>query len=259
MLNPITISATGSVDLTTTPNRIPDTISATVVQVSGLTGSMTPQLRINTLGAPVTAPSKINTAYTNLATGAATAAGTPITADGLYEFATDGCVLSMNVTSLTGSCTVFVRPLVGAAPGGGTAAVQGAVASGSAASGENPVLVAGVNPSGNVQTVTTDASGNLRVAPSASASTEASTMTITTGGTAQSVFASNTARQFLAIENNSDTDMVFRLGASNATATVGFLCKANGGALAFSGPHVPSDAVTVFCATTGKAFYAVQG
>lgn len=112
------VQPVGAVALYTLTSGDETFISACVVQVEGLTGSIMPQLRVAMEGTvDVTAPTYQNCAYTNLATGAAVGAGTPITADGVYEFATDGCVLAFNVTSLTGTCTLYIKPLVGAAAG----------------------------------------------------------------------------------------------------------------------------------------------
>lgn len=120
-----TIGATGLYALTSGDETY---ISACVVQVEGLTGSITPQLKVaaeGTTNAPTLTAR--DCAYTNLATAAGVGAGTPITADGIYEFTTDGCILLFNVTSLTGTCTISVKPLVGAAAGGGSSGGGGAV------------------------------------------------------------------------------------------------------------------------------------
>lgn len=84
---------------------------------------------------------------------------------------------------------------------------------------------------------------------------EAATLTITLGGTRQSVFAANAVRKSLGFSNDSDTAMTVRF-AANAAAGVGIYCAPNGGGFILEGPSCPTDTVDVYCATTGKAFYA---
>lgn len=79
--------------------------------------------------------------------------------------------------------------------------------------------------------------------------------TITAGGTAQQVMALNTSRYGFCFMNISDTDMYICF-TGTATAGAGSL-KIPAGALYETMPAgVPVGAVSVFCATTGKAFTA---
>lgn len=87
------------------------------------------------------------------------------------------------------------------------------------------------------------------VEASADASTDRSG-TITLGGTAQNAMAANTSRRFWALTNNSDTVMMVRVGGT-ASATAGV--KVNTDDLVY-GEEI--DAISVFCATTGKVFTA---
>lgn len=74
--------------------------------------------------------------------------------------------------------------------------------------------------------------------------------TITLGGTAQNAIAANTSRVEWTIVNNSDTLMMVRI-AGTASATAGI--PANPGDVIVG---KETNAVSVFCATTGKAFTA---
>ena len=76
---------------------------------------------------------------------------------------------------------------------------------------------------------------------------------ITTGGAAQTVAAANDARRGFWFQNVSDTEMwISELG----TATADQPCiKIPAGAM-YEFPVVPNTAISVICATTGKAFSA---
>jgi hypothetical protein len=81
--------------------------------------------------------------------------------------------------------------------------------------------------------------------------------TITTGGTFQQAAASNTARTFLQIHNpepTGGTDLWFSVtGTASAAAGSGGTRLAPGGTATYD-VQVPSGAVSVLSATTGKAF-----
>jgi hypothetical protein len=82
--------------------------------------------------------------------------------------------------------------------------------------------------------------------------------TITTGGTSQQVAASNTSRKYFVIQNISDTAMYLGVGYT-PTTTTGLLLSANGGGMIFETSFIPTQAINVLCATTGKAFVAWEG
>jgi hypothetical protein len=106
----------GKVEVVPLTNGHEATVSSVVVQVYGITadsGSMTPQLRISMEGQTTTPPPWGNCWYKNLWSGTNVAAGTAITADGEYEFQTDGSFLAMNVTAVTNGWQCFVTPLEG--------------------------------------------------------------------------------------------------------------------------------------------------
>lgn len=79
--------------------------------------------------------------------------------------------------------------------------------------------------------------------------------TITTGGTSQQVAASNSSRVYFAIQNISDTDMYLGVGFT-PTTTTGILLSKGGGGFVFESGFIPTQAINLLCATTGKAFVA---
>ena len=63
-------------------------------------------------------------------------------------------------------------------------------------------------------------------------------------------------RQYLLIQNLSDTAMNVNFGA-NASATT-MLLPANGGGVEFSGAYVPLSAVNIFCTAASKPYYILE-
>lgn len=84
---------------------------------------------------------------------------------------------------------------------------------------------------------------------------------ITTGGTAQQAAASNASRNWLFIQNASDTDMwVNLLGAATAgSAADGSISVKAGTGVAFNSGFMLTGAVNVLCATTGKILTCIEG
>lgn len=80
---------------------------------------------------------------------------------------------------------------------------------------------------------------------------------ITTANTSQSVFA-DVKRNYILIQNTSDTDMYMGIGFV-PTVGGGILLKASGGGFSAEGEFVPKGAVNIICASAGKAFVALQG
>jgi hypothetical protein len=103
------------------------------------------------------------------------------------------------------------------------------------------------------------ATGELRTTGAADALTDGS-ISLTTGGTSQQVFAANANRRFLVCQNiDAAEDAWINYGASAAASTAGsFLLKANGGSYTFDGNFVPSGTVNVVAATTGHKFTCKQ-
>lgn len=86
--------------------------------------------------------------------------------------------------------------------------------------------------------------------------TEATTFTIAAANTSQQVFP-DFKRNYLLVQNNSDTDMWMEIGS---TPTVGFGIKlaANGGSYCAECNFIPAGAVNIVCSAAGKVFYAIQ-
>lgn len=81
---------------------------------------------------------------------------------------------------------------------------------------------------------------------------------ITLGGTAQTIAAVNGRRTYLIVQNISDTTMWLNLGGTATAGSGSFLLAANGGSYAAEGSAIPSGAVSILCATTGKEFTAKE-
>lgn len=88
---------------------------------------------------------------------------------------------------------------------------------------------------------------------------EASALSITLGGTAQTLFAANPSRRVLIYTNTSDEVQYVRFGDTVAVAQVGIYCAASGGGFILEGKSCPLGKVTVIGATTAKKFYAWEG
>jgi hypothetical protein len=88
------------------------------------------------------------------------------------------------------------------------------------------------------------------------------TLTVTSGSTSASAntsaqaLASNSSRQYLLIQNVSDTDMYFNFGATATTDHL-FIAKSGGG-IVFESGFVPTDAVNVICSSASKKYYILS-
>lgn len=81
---------------------------------------------------------------------------------------------------------------------------------------------------------------------------------ITTGGTSQVVFAANSNRRYLEIQNISDETMYVNFGAAATTDSNSFKLVA-GAVYVNASNYCPQGTVTVIGATAGKKFVAKQG
>jgi len=111
--------------------------------------------------------------------------------------------------------------------------------------------------------INTNINGTVAVSGSVTASSPTGTLTnssstIATGGTSQQVVASNSSRKYFAIQNISDTAMYLGVGYT-PTTTTGILLSASGGGFVFESSFIPTSAINILCATTGKAFVALEG
>lgn len=110
----------------------------------------------------------------------------------------------------------------------------------------------------DVDDIRIDLANGVTSLPQTGNVTEASTKTITTGGTDQQVFAANANRKFLLIQNVSDTDMNLGIGY-NPTASTGIFLAKSGSGIVFESGFIPTQEIRILCATTGKAFVALEG
>ena len=83
----------------------------------------------------------------------------------------------------------------------------------------------------------------------------ASPLSITAGGTAQTVFAPD-RRHYLLIQNTSPNLMMLTLTGTTPSATVGLALPQYAGYEATSA--VSSGRIQIWCATAGSTFHAVQ-
>src|SRR5688572_2418584 len=90
--------------------------------------------------------------------------------------------------------------------------------------------------------------------------------TITSGGTSQQLAAANTARKYLYILNISDTIFWINFGTAAVADSPSIPLKAatsdgaaDGGSITFDSSFVPSAAIHIIGATTGKKFVAKEG
>ena len=81
--------------------------------------------------------------------------------------------------------------------------------------------------------------------------------TITTGGASQQIFAANTARSYLLVQNLSAEALFVGFGVAAAAGQPSVKLVASG-AVVFEFGFVPTSTVTIIGATTGSAFTAKQ-
>jgi hypothetical protein len=120
------------------------------------------------------------------------------------------------------------------------------------------------NPSGEYVPVKVDASGNIVVSGTIVTSPTGGSVTdgsgaIASGSTSEQVFSANPTRSYLEFQNISDTDMFINIGADATENDDSFQVFANGGSIRFANGFVPTEAINVICASSGKKFVAKQG
>lgn len=105
-------------------------------------------------------------------------------------------------------------------------------------------------------TVTANAgTGAFEVRPRNGSVTVVAGTTDSTPSTSAEALATNSSRQYLYIQNNSDTDMYFNFGAA---ATTSHLLVKAGVSVAFDSGFVPTNAVNVICGSASKSFYILH-
>lgn len=81
---------------------------------------------------------------------------------------------------------------------------------------------------------------------------------ITLGGTSQQVAAANASRQYLLFQNISDTDMWINFAIAAVADSPSIYIAAKSG-ITFETNFIPTGALNVICATTGKKYTAKEG
>lgn len=118
--------------------------------------------------------------------------------------------------------------------------------------------ISSVNLSGAVFSGGTDpVSLVVSTTPTASALTDGSGA-ITTGGTAQQIFAANAARKYLVIQNHSTDVLWVNFGVVAVASRPSIEIPPNGGSVTYESNFVPSGLVSIIGATTGDSFTAKQ-
>src|SRR5665213_3469009 len=100
--------------------------------------------------------------------------------------------------------------------------------------------------------------GNISasVTPTTGTLTDGSS-TITAGGTAQTVFTSNSSRKYLLVQNVSSGNLWVNFGTT-AVQTEPSIQLLPGGSITFEAGFVDTESVSIIGATTGQAFTAKQ-
>ena len=96
----------------------------------------------------------------------------------------------------------------------------------------------------------------LPVRPRNAAVTVTAGTTSGTANTSAQALASSSTRQYLLIQNISDTDMYFNFGAAATTSHM--LLKSGGAGITFESGFVPTDAVNVICSAASKSYYILS-
>lgn len=101
------------------------------------------------------------------------------------------------------------------------------------------------------------ASGSLSVVPATGGTPTDRSGTITAGGTAQQLAASNSSRRYLLIQNQSTGNLYIRFTGTAAADQTSLRIAA--GDYWESPPHYcPTSAVSIIGATAGQAFHSVE-
>jgi hypothetical protein len=83
--------------------------------------------------------------------------------------------------------------------------------------------------------------------------------TITSANVSQTVAAAKSSRRYFIFQNVSDTDMWINCTGAATPASGSFLIEANGGWMVFEASMVTTQAWTVICTGSGKAFTSKEG
>lgn len=118
-----------------------------------------------------------------------------------------------------------------------------------------PILIAdATTPS---QRLAVNSDGSVNISGARGTFTDGSN-DITSADTSQQVFAANTSRKYLLVQNVSDTDMWINFGTAAVKDQPSVLLRASGGAFIAEANFVPTGTVNIICGSSGKAFTAKQ-
>ena len=123
-------------------------------------------------------------------------------------------------------------------------------------------IMRGEISAGSYGNVKTDSNGYLYTTASASPPPAVGTMTdrsgsITLGGTAQVIMASNATRKYLFIQNTSDTTMWCNFTTTAVSSQPSIMIIA-GASFVMEGSIISTEAVSCIGSTTGKVFTAKE-
>jgi len=153
--------------------------------------------------------------------------------------------VSGTVSLPTGAATAAKQPALGTA---GAASADVITVQGIASGTTIPVTLSTVLDSTNDSVQTAPKRGTLT----------AKNSTIATGGAAQTLAASNTVRQYLMVQNQSSGDLYICFTGTAVADKTSMKLIANASWESPAG-YISTQAVSIIGATTGQAFYAVEG
>ena len=119
---------------------------------------------------------------------------------------------------------------------------------------ERPVVILGRTAAGAWSTLAINDDGSLPADSIASGVPTDGGGTITAGGTAQQVAAAKTGRKWFNFQNTSDTRMWLNMRGDTAVAASPSFIVEPGAGYESSAAFCTNTAISVICATTGKAF-----
>ena len=150
----------------------------------------------------------------------------------------------VSIQGITGATPVIVSQSTATSLRTQAESYQGGTAVGSG----NPLQVTLANTGANTT--------SLQVRPRNAAVTVTAGTTSATPSTSAQALASSATRQYLLIQNISDTDMYFNFGAAATTSHL--LVKSGGAGITFESGFVPTDAVNVICSAASKSYYILS-
>jgi len=150
----------------------------------------------------------------------------------------------VSIQGITGATPVIVSQSTATSLRTQAEAYQG----GTSVSTSNPLQVSLANTGANTT--------SLQVRPRNASVAVTSGTTSGTANTSAQALASSSTRQYLLIQNISDTDMYFNFGATATTSNM--LITKTGGGVVFETGFVPTDAVNVICSAASKSYYILS-